>query len=195
VNGTIFFILGPVLVVSALVVAIVGLRYKSFPPNGGVLAAVVLWFAVLVGATATFAVLHAADDQQAREAEEAQAATGQPAGATGATTTTSPSSGAATSQGQASTVKLAASATAIAYDTKQLSAKAGQVTIDFDNPAPITHDVCLEAAGGQQVGCSDTISQSTTSLSDSLKPGKYTFFCSVDGHRQAGMQGTLTVNK
>jgi plastocyanin len=184
VNGTVFFTLGPVLVVSALVVAIVGLRYKSFPPNRGVLAAVILWFAVLVAGTTTFAVLHAADDQHARQAEEAQAAT---------PSTTTTTTGGAAPQGQASTVKLAASSSAIAYDTQQLSAKPGNVTIDFDNPAPITHDVCLEAAGGQQVGCSDTISQSTTSLSENLKPGKYTFFCSVDGHRQAGMQGMLTV--
>jgi uncharacterized cupredoxin-like copper-binding protein len=30
-------------------------------------------------------------------------------------------------------------------------------------------------------------------VSAQLKPGNYTFYCSVPGHRQAGMQGTLTV--
>jgi plastocyanin len=90
-------------------------------------------------------------------------------------------------------VKLAASANAIAYDTKQLSAKAGQVTIGFTNPSAVTHDVCLEDPSGQQVGCSSTISQSNTTLSENLSSGKYTFFCSVDGHRLAGMEGTLSV--
>ena len=90
-------------------------------------------------------------------------------------------------------MKLAAAPDAIAYDTTQLSGKAGQLTIDFDNPSAVTHDVCLEGPSGQQIGCSDTITQSTTSLSESLTPGKYIFFCSVDSHRQAGMEGTLTL--
>ena len=65
--------------------------------------------------------------------------------------------------------------------------------IDFTNPSAVTHDVCLEDSSGQQVGCSSTISQSNTALSETLSSGKYTFFCSVDGHRLAGMEGTLSV--
>jgi plastocyanin len=192
VNGTIFFILGPVLVVSALVVAIVGLRYKSFPPSRGVLAAVILWFAILVGGTATFAVLHAADDQHARQAEEAQAATGQPAGATGATTTTSPSSTTPTAGGGA-TLKLSAPSSGVpAFNTSSLSAKSGQVTVDFSNPSPVEHDVAI-AEGNNILAKSDLISGGATSVSTSLKPGKYLYYCTVPGHREAGMQGTLTV--
>jgi len=190
VNGTIFYILGPLLVVSAFVVAIIGLRYKDFPPSRGVLAAVILWFAALVGATATFAVLHAADDQQARQAEEAQAATGQPAGATGATTTTSTSS---TTTAAAAALKLSAPSSGVpAYNTNSLSAKAGQVSVDFSNPSPVEHDVAI-AQGSKILAQSDLISGGATSVSTSLKPGKYLYYCTVPGHRQAGMQGTLTV--
>jgi uncharacterized cupredoxin-like copper-binding protein len=53
--------------------------------------------------------------------------------------------------------------------------------------------VCITSPSGQEVGCSQTISQGSTSLSENLKPGKYTFFCSVDGHEAAGMKGTLTI--
>src|SRR6266540_2186985 len=80
----------------------------------------------------------------------------------------------------------------VAYFTDQLEAKSGNVTIDFDNPSPLTHDVCLEGSSGE-IGCSDMIAQGAASLSEDLKPGKYTFYCSVDGHRAAGMEGTLTV--
>jgi plastocyanin len=190
-NGTLFYVFGITLVVSAILVALVGLRFEDFPRSRGVLAGVVVYFVALVVGTTTFAVLHAADDQHARQASEAQAATQTPAGgSTGPTTSTSTTAAPA---GKATTVKLAASANAIAYDTKQLSAKAGQVTIDFTNPSAVTHDVCLEDPSGQQVGCSSTISQSNTTLSENLSSGKYTFFCSVDGHRLAGMEGTLSV--
>ena len=200
-NGTLFYIFGITLVVSAVVVALVGLRFESFPSTRIVLAAVVAYFVCLVAATTTFAVLHAADDQHAREAELAQAATQTSTGSTTTGSTTASVPGISTSSttsapaptAKGSTLKLAASASAIAYDTKQLSGKAGQVTIDFDNPSAITHDVCVEGSTGQEIGCSDQIAQSTTTLSESLKPGTYTFFCSVDSHRQAGMEGTLTV--
>src|SRR6266540_3944415 len=58
--------------------------------------------------------------------------------------------------------------------------------------ATLNHDVCLEGSSGE-IGCSDMIAQGAASLSEDLKPGKYTFYCSVDGHRAAGMEGTLTV--
>jgi plastocyanin len=187
-NETLFYVFGIALVLSAIGLAAVGLRNEGFPPNRIVLAGVIAYFVAMVGATTTFAFLNARDAQRKRNAEEA--ATSQPAPAK-STTTGSTTTGAASA---ATTLKLAAQANAIAYDTTELSGKAGQVTIDFDNPSPLTHDVCLEGPSGQQIGCSDTISQGSTSLSENLKPGKYTFFCSVDGHRQAGMEGALTVN-
>jgi plastocyanin len=194
-DETLFYVFGLTLVVSALGVAFVGLRFEAFPPTRLVLAGVIAYFACLVGATTTFAVLNARDQQHAREAEQAAATTTEAANTT--TTTSGTTSPAGAPQGNAkqggTTVKLAAESDAIAFDTKQLSAKAGQVTIAFDNPSGLTHDVCLEDAGGNEVGCSDTISQSQTSLSEDLKPGDYTFYCSVDAHRATGMEGTLTV--
>jgi plastocyanin len=194
-DETLFYVFGIALVVSAFGVAFVGLRWTGFPTTRLAVAGLVAYFVALVAATTTFAVLNARDEQNKREAEEAAAAAEQQAssggGETTATTTTTTGGGAA---GKATTLKLSAETDTIAYDTTKLSAKrAGQVTIDFDNPSQVPHDVCLEGSNGDEIGCSETISQGTASLSDDLDAGKYTFYCSVDGHREAGMEGTLTV--
>ena len=73
------------------------------------------------------------------------------------------------------------------------SAPAGTDTIEFNNPASLTHDVVIEDSSGNQVAATDQIANSSTTTTADLKPGTYTFFCSVDSHRAAGMEGTLTV--
>lgn len=79
------------------------------------------------------------------------------------------------------------------YNTTSLSAKAGKVSIDFTNMAPVGHNVTVESASGEKVGATPTFQGGSKTLSLNLKPGTYMFFCSVPGHRMAGMEGTLTV--
>ncbi|HEX6688148.1 MAG TPA: plastocyanin/azurin family copper-binding protein [Solirubrobacterales bacterium] len=81
----------------------------------------------------------------------------------------------------------------LAYTTTKASAKAGKVTIDFNNPQSLTHDVAIEDSSGKTVGQTELIGNEETSTTVDLKPGTYTFYCSVPGHREAGMEGTLTV--
>ncbi len=80
----------------------------------------------------------------------------------------------------------------LAYDQTELSAAAGSATFEFDNPASIGHDFCLES-DGSEVGCTDVVSGDSSTLDADLEAGEYTYYCSVDGHRDAGMEGTLTV--
>ena len=94
--------------------------------------------------------------------------------------------------GASTTLDLAADATDLAFDQTELSAEAGEVTIDFTNPSPIPHNVVIDEEGKELAGF-DPIAEGEESLSAELEPGTYTFFCSVPGHRQAGMEGTLTV--
>jgi plastocyanin len=82
---------------------------------------------------------------------------------------------------------------ALAYTTTEATTKAGQVTVEFDNPQSLTHDVAIEDSSGKEVGATELIADSSDSTTVNLKPGSYTFFCSVPGHREAGMEGTLTV--
>jgi uncharacterized cupredoxin-like copper-binding protein len=96
--------------------------------------------------------------------------------------------------GSASTLKFEADPNgALAYTTTSATAKAGKVTIDFKNPQSLTHDVAIESSSGEEVGETELIADGSDSTTVDLKPGTYTFYCSVPGHREAGMEGTLTV--
>jgi plastocyanin len=79
------------------------------------------------------------------------------------------------------------------YVQKSLHAKAGTVTIDFTNKSSVPHDVAV-ARGGSPLGTSSVIMGSKTAVTLTLTKGTYSYYCTVDGHRMAGMQGTLTVS-
>jgi plastocyanin len=80
----------------------------------------------------------------------------------------------------------------LAYKFANATASAGQVTITSKNPQSTQHDIAITGNGVNAKGA--VVSGGGTSkFTVNLKPGTYTFFCSVDGHRQAGMQGKLTV--
>ena len=81
----------------------------------------------------------------------------------------------------------------LAYTETEISAPAGDDTVNFNNPSSVGHDVVIEDSGGNEVARTDVIADDQTSTTANLKAGEYTYFCSVDGHRAAGMEGTLTV--
>ena len=81
----------------------------------------------------------------------------------------------------------------LAYTTDEATAEAGKETISFTNPQAVPHDVAIEDSGGKELGQTETITEGSSSTTIDLKPGEYTFFCTVPGHREAGMEGTLTV--
>lgn len=81
----------------------------------------------------------------------------------------------------------------LAFEEKSATANAGKDTIDFTNPASIPHNVSIEDSDGKTIAETETVSEDNTSTSVDLKPGTYTFYCSIPGHREGGMEGTLTV--
>jgi plastocyanin len=117
--------------------------------------------------------------------------------------TTSASTGSATTASTASTPSAASPSGALSlaansegqlkYNTATLTAKAGKVSIDFTNMAPIEHNVTVESSAHTIVGATPTFDGGSKTLTVTLKPGTYKFFCSVPGHRMAGMEGTLVV--
>jgi plastocyanin len=61
------------------------------------------------------------------------------------------------------------------------------------NMSPLEHNVTV-AQGSTVLGATPTFQGGSKTLTLNLKAGTYTFYCSVPGHRQAGMEGTLTVS-
>jgi plastocyanin len=104
------------------------------------------------------------------------------------------SSGSSSSGGGGGGQQLALAAPAdgsLKFDKTTLDAKAGTVTIDFDNPSSVQHGVEIEGNGVEKV--SDIVTKGKTSVTADLKPGTYEYYCPVTGHKEAGMKGTLTV--
>jgi plastocyanin len=119
-----------------------------------------------------------------------------PAGAAETPTSSAASSTPAPASGEAAEQKLSLEANPegqLKYNTTSLSAKAGKVSIDFANTAPLGHNVTIASSSGAVVGATPTFNGGSKTVSLNLKPGTYKFYCSVPGHRAAGMEGTLVV--
>jgi plastocyanin len=208
-SKTAFYIAGGLLAGWAVVVSVgLGLRNDNFPGSEGGQRAVIGLTVLLVAATAATAIITSGGST----ATTTSSAAATPASAT--TTATSPSTAATASATPTATtgtpappsspaskpaapsapLQLAADPGGqLSFNTKQLSAKAGKITITMANMSPVPHNVTV-AQGSTVLGATPTFQGGSKTLTLTLKPGTYTFYCSVPGHRQAGMEGTLTIS-
>jgi plastocyanin len=210
-----FYIAGGLLVVWALTLSLgLGMRKPDFPGSIAGQRAVVAVTAVLVLAAVSTAVLTSSvpaksavppthTEEQApipvvsapvpvssQSASSTSSTSSEPVATTGAP---APASSPASSKAGTALTLAADPSGALAYNTKQLSAKAGTVTITMTNMSPLEHNVTV-AEGSKILGATPTFKGGSKTLTLNLKPGRYTFYCSVPGHRQAGMEGTLNVS-
>jgi plastocyanin len=200
-----FYIAGGLLVVWALTLSLGLGRKPDFPGSAAGQRGVVAITAVLVVASVSTAVLTssvpAKGNVTSTHTEELPpvpvvsspaevSSTSAPVATTG-----TPAPASSPAPGKAGTqLQLAANTSGLLeYNTKQLSAKAGTVTITFTNSSPLEHNVTV-AEGTKVLGATPTFKGGSKTLTLTLKPGKYVFYCSVPGHRQAGMEGTLSVS-
>jgi plastocyanin len=142
-------------------------------------------FALVLASLALAACGSSSSDSSSTSAEattesQAEPGTGKPTEAEGDTS------------GSAAAVDIEA-AEGLAYTSDSATAKAGKVTVDFTNSQPLTHDVAIEDSSGKTIGKTELIAEGSDSTAVNLKPGEYTYYCTVPGHREAGMEGTLTV--
>jgi glucose/arabinose dehydrogenase/plastocyanin len=122
------------------------------------------------------------------------ATTTAPSSSSSSSSSSSGSSGGSSAASAGNTVDLsAATSGALMYNTMTATAKAGKVTVDFTNDSPLGHDVVLINSANKVLGQTPIIDHKSASFTVNLTPGTYTYYCSVPGHRQAGMHGVLTV--
>jgi len=204
-----FYIAGGLLALWALVLSLgIGMRRADFPSNLTQQRVVMAISAVLALAAVSTAVITSGSPAKSAvpptKTQElppipvaSQPVQSTPASApsepTATTGTPAPASSPAPGKASSSLQLAANPGGQLSYNTKQLSAKAGTVTITMANMSPLEHNVTI-AQGGKVLGATPTFVGGTRTLTLTLKPGKYVFYCSVPGHRQAGMEGTLNVS-
>jgi FKBP-type peptidyl-prolyl cis-trans isomerase len=81
-----------------------------------------------------------------------------------------------------------------AYTTTKASTRPGYVAVEFSNPQSTRHNLTFENSSGQVIGATDRIFKTATVKNLRFAPGRYTFYCSLHHHRQAGLEGTLIVS-
>jgi plastocyanin len=159
----------------------------------------------LAAATAASAVVLAACGSSSNSSSKAPPAASTRAPAATSTSSGSPStstpssstpssSAAAPPSSPSGTVQVAADPSGgLKFIPSSLTAKAGEVSIAFTNSSSLGHNLTIASPSGSVIAATPTFQGGTKTISVNLKPGSYTFYCSVPGHREAGMQGTLVV--
>ena len=172
-----YHICGGALALWAVGVSIVGILREDFPSGRRQASLVAAISMSLVVTTIAAAIIEGA--READEEKEAEAAA-EPAAETAPAPAGETLSLAADPSGQ------------LSFDKSKLQAKAGAVTVDMTNDSAVPHDVSLDGGGVDEHG-KVVDGGATSTVTATLKPGTYSFYCSVPGHRQAGMEGPLTV--
>jgi outer membrane protein assembly factor BamB/plastocyanin len=117
-----------------------------------------------------------------------------PTAAPPTTTTATTTTKAATAPTAASVIKIEANPTGLLkYTESAITANAGDDTVSFTNNSPLEHDVVIENSAKKILGQTPIFDHGTKSFKVTLTPGTYAYFCSVPGHREAGMEGKLTI--
>ena len=88
---------------------------------------------------------------------------------------------------------LAVSETDFAIDPQDPTVSAGTVTFEVSNDGQSTHNLEIEGNGVEEELESDLAPGDSGELTLDLEAGTYEWYCPIDGHKDQGMEGELTV--
>jgi plastocyanin len=171
-----FHVLGGLFAVWAVLLTAIGIRREDFPRPGLQTFAVGTISVVLAASAIGSGIITSALEEEEEEGQAEEAGERQGGG-----------------EGGGRVLALSADPGGdLSFDTETLEARAGNVTLEMQNPSSVPHNVSIEGRGVDEEG--RTVGEGGTStVTAELQPGEYDFYCSVAGHRQGGMVGTLTV--
>lgn len=200
-----FYVFGLGLTLMALLLAFGGMRMENFPSRSVVFGGLALMTFLVVG-SAAFAIVLSREEHEVREDEIAEYRAEQ--------AEQTEEEGEAAQEGseveEPSEVQEEPAADALALTSPEegdlffvlpdaeeenptLEAEAGEVTIDYTNPSPVPHNVAIED-GSETVAQGETVTDGASGPATAeLEAGDYVYYCSIPSHREAGMEGTLTV--
>jgi uncharacterized cupredoxin-like copper-binding protein len=202
---TAFHIAGGLLALWAVVLAVLGLTRHDFPGKGAGQTIVMAISGVLMLAAVGTAIVTAKDEPKSEEQagfenKVGKEGTGAPdsggaqaAGGTGSGQSPGENGENVPAGGTITKLTLNADETQLAFDKTSLEAPKGNVRITMTNPSASDHNVALEGPGGIDEKGPIVGKGGASEVEAKVDPGSYTFYCSVPGHRQAGMEGQLTV--
>ena len=80
----------------------------------------------------------------------------------------------------------------IDFPEESYQTQAGTVTVAYRNEGNIKHTLLVEGVDGFELEVRSEGDVDTGTVE--LEPGRYTLYCDIPGHRQAGMEATLEVS-
>jgi plastocyanin len=165
-----FYVVGGMLALWAVLLGLWGISHHEFPGSSRRAHLVMLGtFVLMLGTMATAVVTGGGEEEPAEGAAPAPAPA--PTGRT---------------------LALAADpAGGLTFDKREAAVEAGRVTVRLTNDSAVPHNVTI-AQGDRTLGATATVTDADDTTEVELQPGEYVFYCSVTGHREAGMEGTLT---
>ena len=170
-------------------------RFRPNYPGRGLPAFIVVslvFFFGMLTAVETFGAEEAEGEEHAAEttteAEPATTTESEPTTTEAQETTTQAETTTTAPTPQASTVDVTETEFKIALASTEL--KAGKITFDVTNGGAIPHDLAIVDVPQKT---KEIPSKGSAKLTVTLKPGTYELYCSVPGHKQAGMDLKVTV--